>query len=59
MVAIDIRLARDSDVDAIAEIYRPIVESTTLSFETRAPDQEEMASEYTRRCSRFRSRHSS
>ena len=43
MVAIDMRLARDSDVEAIVEIYRPIVESTTLSFETRAPGQEEMA----------------
>ena len=38
MVAIDIRLARDSDVEAIVEIYRPIVESTTLSFEKRLED---------------------
>jgi phosphinothricin acetyltransferase len=37
-----IRLAGDSDVAAITEIYRPIVESTTISFETEPPDQEEM-----------------
>jgi phosphinothricin acetyltransferase len=38
-----IRLACDADVDGIAEIYRPVVESTTISFETDAPDREEMA----------------
>ena len=43
MAAIDIRLARDSDVGAIVEIFRPIVESTTISYEIRVPDQEEMA----------------
>jgi L-amino acid N-acyltransferase YncA len=42
-MTIRIRLARDGDVDAIVEIYRPIVESTTISFETSAPDHEEMA----------------
>jgi L-amino acid N-acyltransferase YncA len=42
-MTIQIRLARDSDVDGIAEIYRPIVESTTISFETVAPSREEMA----------------
>ena len=38
-----IRLARDGDADAIAEIYRPIVERTTISFETMAPDRTEIA----------------
>jgi phosphinothricin acetyltransferase len=38
-----IRLASDADADGIAEIYRPVVESTTISFETDAPDREEMA----------------
>jgi phosphinothricin acetyltransferase len=42
-MTIHIRLARDADVDAIVEIYRPVVESTTISFETSAPDHEEMA----------------
>ena len=37
-----IRLAVDSDVGAIADLYRPIVESTSISFETEPPDQEEM-----------------
>ena len=38
-----IRFADESDAAAIAEIYRPIVESTTISFETMPPDREEMA----------------
>jgi L-amino acid N-acyltransferase YncA len=38
-----VRLARDADVDAITEIYRPIVESTAISFEIRAPDGAEMS----------------
>jgi phosphinothricin acetyltransferase len=42
-MTIRIRLACDADVDAIAEIYRPIVESTAISFETSAPDRAEMA----------------
>jgi phosphinothricin acetyltransferase len=42
-MSIHIRLASDADVDAIAEIYGPVVESTTISFETSAPDREEMA----------------
>ena len=37
-----IRLATDSDAGAIADLYRPIVESTFISFETEPPDQEEM-----------------
>jgi L-amino acid N-acyltransferase YncA len=42
-VAAGVRLAGDADVDAITEIYRPIVESTAISFETRAPDRAEMS----------------
>lgn len=38
-----IRLAGEADAEAIAGIYRPIVESTTSSFETTAPDRAEMA----------------
>ncbi len=37
-----IRLAVDSDVAAITDLYRPVVESTAISFETEPPDQEEM-----------------
>ena len=40
---VQIRLAQDSDVEAIAAIYRPIVEATAISFETLPPDREEMA----------------
>ncbi len=32
------------DADAIAEIYRPIVENTVISFELEAPDAAEMRS---------------
>jgi phosphinothricin acetyltransferase len=38
-----IRLADASDAEAMAAIYRPVVESTTISFETVAPDRDEMA----------------
>jgi L-amino acid N-acyltransferase YncA len=41
-MAVHIRLAEESDVDAIAGIYRPIVETTAVSFETVAPDDDEM-----------------
>ena len=37
-----IRLATGTDAAAIAGIYRPIVESTAISFETVAPDSAEM-----------------
>jgi len=37
-MAVQIRLAGDSDAEAIAAIYRPIVETTSISFETEAPD---------------------
>ena len=37
-----IRLAAPADAAAIANIYRPIVESTTISFETEAPDEAEV-----------------
>ena len=38
-----IRLAVETDADGLAAIYRPIVESTVISFETAAPDRAEMA----------------
>lgn len=37
------RLAKDSDAEAIAAIYRPSVEATAISFETTAPDRDEIA----------------
>jgi L-amino acid N-acyltransferase YncA len=37
-----IRLASDADAAHIADIYRPVVESTFISFETAAPDEHEM-----------------
>ena len=37
-----IRLASERDAEAIAAIYRPIVEATAISFETEAPDEHEM-----------------
>jgi len=37
-----IRLATGADATTICAIYRPVVESTTISFETVAPDEEEM-----------------
>jgi len=38
-----IRLASAGDAEAIAAIYRPVVETTSISFETIAPDRDEMA----------------
>jgi L-amino acid N-acyltransferase YncA len=38
-----IRLAIESDAEAIAAIYRPIVEATTISFESVAPTAEDVA----------------
>ena len=38
-----IRLTRPSDAAAIAEIYRPYVEQSRISFEERAPNAAEMA----------------
>jgi phosphinothricin acetyltransferase len=38
-----IRLADEADAEAIAGIYRPIVEETAISFETAAPNRGEMA----------------
>jgi L-amino acid N-acyltransferase YncA len=40
---VQIRLARESDTEAIAAIYRPVVESTVISFETVPPDPDEIA----------------
>lgn len=38
-----IRLARDEDAAEIAEIYRPFVEDSRISFEEQAPDAAEFA----------------
>lgn len=38
-----IRLARDSDGTALAEIYRPVVLGSPISFEVEPPDPAEMA----------------
>ncbi|MEO8175777.1 MAG: N-acetyltransferase family protein [Sphingomicrobium sp.] len=38
-----IRLARDDDAAGLAEIYRPYVEASRISFEECAPDAAEMA----------------
>jgi len=42
-MSVRIRLASEQDADAIAAIYRPVVEDTAISFETTAPGREEMA----------------
>lgn len=42
MVTPLIRLATVDDAPSVAEIYRPIVESTAISFETIAPSADEM-----------------
>lgn len=39
-----LRLARPSDGELVAAIYRPAVEAAAISFETTAPDGAEMAS---------------
>ncbi|MEO6582315.1 MAG: N-acetyltransferase family protein [Sphingomicrobium sp.] len=38
-----IRLAREADAAGIAEVYRPYVEDSRISFEEQAPDPAEMA----------------
>jgi L-amino acid N-acyltransferase YncA len=42
-MSVRIRLAHDGDAEAIAAIYRPVVENTAISFETVAPDRHEMS----------------
>ena len=42
-MSIEIRPVEAADAPSIAEIYRPIVESTTISFEEIAPDAGEIA----------------
>ena len=37
-----IRLASEQDASAIAAIYRPVVASTVISFETEPPDEQEI-----------------
>ena len=41
-MASTIRLVTHKDAAAIAEIYRPFVESTAISFETEPPDEREI-----------------
>ena len=42
-MAVLIRLAEESDAEAIAAIYRPYVEATRITFEEDAPDAAEIA----------------
>jgi phosphinothricin acetyltransferase len=42
-MSVRIRLAQETDAGALAVIYRPIVETTAISFETTAPDAGDMA----------------
>jgi phosphinothricin acetyltransferase len=42
-MGVHIRLAHDGDAEAIASIYRPVVESTVISFETIPPDRAEIS----------------
>ena len=42
-MAVHIRLAEEADAEGIAAIYRPIVESTVISFEVVPPDADEIA----------------
>ena len=46
--AVLIRSAREDDAEALLDIYRPFVESTTVSFELQAPSVQEFASRITR-----------
>src|SRR2546430_3439508 len=39
-----IRFATPDDATAVCDIYRPIVESTTISFETTPPSEQQMRS---------------
>jgi L-amino acid N-acyltransferase YncA len=41
-MAVELRLASRDDAAAVAEIYRPFVASTPISFEIEPPDEEEM-----------------
>ena len=42
-MAVHIRLATARDGEAVAAIYRPLVQATAISFETTLPDRDEMA----------------
>ena len=46
-MAVLVRLAEAEDAAAIAAIYRPYVEGTTISFEEEAPDADEIAERMT------------
>ncbi len=53
MDALSIRLARPGDGAALAEIYRPYVLDTAITFEYEAPDGEEMARRVARTLERY------
>ncbi len=48
-----VRIARRDDAKAIADIYRPFVRDTVISFETVPPDEAEMAARIEKILSRF------
>lgn len=48
-----IRIARREDAMAIADIYRPFVRDTVISFEVVAPDEAEMAARIEKILTRF------
>jgi L-amino acid N-acyltransferase YncA len=52
-MAVEIRLARGSDADDIARIYRPFIESTIISFETAPPEPAQMADRIAATISRY------
>jgi len=49
----EIRIARPADASAFLEIYAPLVRSTPISFESEAPDEDEMARRIERTLPRF------
>lgn len=51
--AVDIRLATPADAAAIADIYRPIVERTTITFDLAAPGEEAMRSRIEQATTRY------
>ena len=53
MHSISIRAVRLDDAAAIAAIYRPIVETTAISFETVAPDAQEIERRITTTTARY------
>lgn len=46
MIVISVRIAREEDLGAMLEIYRPYVETTTYSFEYELPTMEEFTARF-------------